>query len=399
MYLAMGIWIAALTPFIAVILRSHGVDTATIGVLAAVAALVATALVPAWGHVADVMLGRVDAFRLGIAVAVGWAVLLLLPLPLPVLALIAALTAIFPTLFQALADSIAVDALPAPERQYGAMRALASLSFALGVIAAGFVYDRTGYMAAPVVCLGLSALLLVILPRVPDRTRDPMVRAVAAAHGGADAAGRFGSISRAISTQPRLWVVLALFAVAYTGLLAAMLFLSIRIVELGGQPSDVALSYGVAALAEVPGLIVAGWLVRRIGVRWLVVACLAINGVWIISWGLLPTPDAINATRIATGLCFGALIAARVVLIARLLPEELQATGQTMLQAATFGLGTVLGAIIGGFVYGVCGPSVLFGLAGAVVIGSAVGAAIILRGPVGARGPTLARAAVVPVGT
>ena len=143
----------------------------------------------------------------------------------------------------------------------------------------------------------------------------------------------------------------------------------------------------------------AGWLVRRIGVRWLVVACLAINGVWIISWGLLPTQDAINATRIATGLCFGALIAARVVLIARLLPEELQATGQTMLQAATFGLGTVLGAIIGGFVYGVFGPTVLFGLAGAVVIGSAVGAAIILRGPVGARGPTLARAAVVPVGT
>ena len=398
LYLATGTWTAAIAPFSAVILQSHGVDTTTIGVLAALAALAATGLVPAWGHLADVMVGRAYAFQLGIVIASVAAVALLLPLPLPVLAVILAFFSIFPTMFLALADSLAIDALPAPERQYGAMRALASLSFALGIIVAGFVYDRTGYAAVPLVCLGWSALLLVVLHRVPDRTRDPRVRAVAAVLGGDDAAGRFGSVSRALSTEPRLWAVLAVFTIAYTGLLAATLFVGIRIVDLGGQPSDVALSFGVAALAEIPGLVIAGWLIRRIGTRWVVVVGLTGFGACIVSWGVLSTPDAINATRVVTGLSFGALIAARVVVIARLLPDELQATGQTMLQAATFGLGTALGAVIGGVVYASFGPTVFFGLAGALAIGGGIGAAVVLRGPVGDRLPT-GEVAPIPAGT
>jgi len=169
-------------------------------------------------------------------------------------------------------------------------------------------------------------------------------------------------------------------------------------VDLGGQPSDVALSFGVAALAEIPGLVIAGWLIRRIGTRWVVVVGLTGFGACIVSWGVLSTPDAINATRVVTGLSFGALIAARVVVIARLLPDELQATGQTMLQAATFGLGTALGAVIGGVVYASFGPTVFFGLAGALAIGGGIGAAVVLRGPVGDRLPT-GEVAPIPAGT
>jgi PPP family 3-phenylpropionic acid transporter len=398
LFLAIGTWTSAIAPFTAVILQSRGVDTSAIGVLAAVAALAATALVPAWGHLADVVVGRAHAFQLATAIAAVAAVLLVLPLPLAVLVPILASFSIFPALFQALGDSLAVDALPAPERQYGVMRALASLTFAIGIVITGFVYDRTGYAAAPLACLGWSVLLLLVLRRVPDRTRDPRGRSIAAEHGGPDAAGRFGSVSRALSTQPRLWGVLALFTVAYTGLMAATLFVGIRIVELGGEPSDVALTFGVSALAEVPGLIVAGWFVRHIGIRWLVVASLVGFGLCVVSWGVLSTPDAINVTRLLTGLCFGALIAARVVVIARLLPDELQATGQTMLQAATFGLGSALGAVIGGVVYGEFGPTVFFGLAGAVAIGSGIAAAVVLRGPVGDRSATPGDVAPVPAG-
>ena len=47
LFLAVGIWSTAIVPFSAVILRSHGLDTVTIGVLTAAAALAATVLVPA----------------------------------------------------------------------------------------------------------------------------------------------------------------------------------------------------------------------------------------------------------------------------------------------------------------------------------------------------------------
>ncbi len=385
LYLAIGTWSAALAPFTAVILRSNGLDTVTIGLLSALAALAATALVPAWGHLADVLVGRVYAFELGVALASGAAVALLLPLPLAVLAPILASFALFPAMFLALGNALAVGALPAPERQYGALRALASLSFAVGVIVAGILYDRTGYSAAPVLVLAWSGVLSLLLTRVPDRTRDPAVRATATDPGGSGAAGRFGSVSRALAVQPRLWAVLGFLALAYTGLLGATIFVGIRIVELSGQPSDVALSFGIASFAEIPGLVLAGWIGRRAGLRWLILVACVVYGACIASWGVLPSPIAINATRIVTGLCFGALAAALVLVIARLLPGELQATGQTMVQAATFGLGSAAGAIVGGVLYGAFGPTTFFIVAGAMAIFGGLGAWVVLDGPVGAR--------------
>ena len=100
---------------------------------------------------------------------------------------------------------------------------------------------------------------------------------------------------------------------------------------------------------------------------------------------MLPTPIAINVTRVVTGLCFGALAAALVLVMARLLPAALQATGQTMVQAATFGLGSAAGAIVGGVLYGAFGPTAFFAFSGVLVILGGIGTWLVLYGPVGAR--------------
>jgi MFS family permease len=225
--------------------------------------------------------------------------------------------------------------------------------------------------------------LLLLLGWVPDRTRDPRIRAIAGREGGDSAAGRFGSISRVLSVQPRFLAVLAVFTLAYTGLQGSMVFLPIRIVELGGKPSDVALTYGIASFAEIPGLMLVGWVGRRVGIRWLVVLTLAAYGLCIASWGVLATPLAINATRVLTGVGFGALAGARVLIVARLLPEPLQATGQSMGQAATAALGSAFGGLSAGVVYGGLGATAFFAFAGLLSVAGGLGAWVVLRGPVG----------------
>ena len=182
-----------------------------------------------------------------------------------------------------------------------------------------------------------------------------------------------------LSVQPRFLAVLAVFTLAYTGLQGSMVFLPIRLVELGGQPSDVALTYGIASFAEIPGLVLVGWLGRRIGIRWLVVLAFVAYGLCVASWGVLATPIAINVTRLATGVCFGLLAGARVLIVARLLPEPLQATGQAMGQAATSALGSAFGGLVAGVVYGGFGAMAFFGFAGLLSI--AAGARC-LAGPV-----------------
>jgi MFS family permease len=178
--------------------------------------------------------------------------------------------------------------------------------------------------------------------------------------------------------------VLAVFTLAYTGLQGSMVFLPIRIVELGGQPSDVALTYGIASFAEIPGLVLVGWAGRRIGIRWLVVLTFVAYGLCIISWGVLPTALAINVTRVVTGVCFGALAGARVLIVARLLPEPLQATGQSMGQAATAALGSAFGGLIAGVVYGGFGATAFFAFAGLLGVAGGLGAWLVLYGQVGA---------------
>jgi PPP family 3-phenylpropionic acid transporter len=383
-YTAVGLSTASIAPFIPVILKGRGLDPATIGVLAALAAVAATLVVPAWGHLADAIVGRARAFQIGLLIAASLAAGLLLDLPLVAVAAMFASFTVFASLFIGLADALAVVDLPAPERQYGALRAHASLSFTVGVVAVGFLYSWAGYGAAPAVFLIWACTLLFLVGRIPDRTAASHLRSSRHETEG-ERGGRFGSPGRAFAVQPRLWLVLAIFALAFAGLQGALTFIGIRIVELGGQPSDVAISFGVAALAEIPGLVAAGWLGRRIGLRWLFVASLLLYGLCITTWGILPYAVAINATRAVTGLCNGSLMAARVLMVPRLLPQSLQATGQVLFQAATLGFGTVMGSVIGGVAYSVFGPRFFFLAAGGVAIAGGVAAWFVLAGPVGAR--------------
>jgi MFS transporter, PPP family, 3-phenylpropionic acid transporter len=391
LFVAIGPWTAAIGPFISVILQKRGFDAAAIGLVSACAAIAVIVVVPVWGHVADVLVGRARAFRIGLLLASIAAIALLLPLP--ALAIVASLAsfAVFIGLFNSLGDALAVGALEAPERQYGALRSLSSFSFAIAVVAVGFLYNLTGYGAASVVALAWSAVLLVLLGWVPDRTHDSAFRLRVGQQPGSTSTGRFGSVSHAFAVQPRLLGVLAAFTLAWAGVQGGVTFVSIRIVELGGHPSDVALTFGISALFEVPGLILAGWLGRRIGLRALTALSLIGFGLCIASWSFLPTPDAINATRLLTGLCYGAFTAARVLLIARLLPPALQATGQGLVQAATVGIGTVAGTAIGGIAYGLFGPAGFFLGAASAAIAGGLGAGLVLGGPLGAReGPGVA---------
>ena len=366
-----------------VILKERGVSPAAIGFALATAALLTTVVVPAWGHVADAMLGRVRAFRIGLIVAAGAAGGLMLNLPLVLIVATVVSFTVFASLFLGLTDALAVAELTAPERQYGALRAHASLSYAIALAGIGFLYSWAGYGAAPAVFLVWAGIAFFLVGRVHGRTSAASTRG--AWQVDAEPSRRLGSIGRAFSVQPRLWIVLAVFAVAFAGMQAALAFIGIRIVELGGQPSDVALSFSVSALTEIPGLVAAGWMGRRLGLRWLFAISLVLYGACITSWGILPSAVAINATRLVTGVAFGSLTAARVLLVPRLLPEKLQTTGQVLVVASTTGLGAVLGTMFGGVAYGSVGPTAFFLGAGGVAIAGGIASWFVLAGPVGGR--------------
>ncbi len=336
-----GVILATFYPFVSVILADRGFDAAQIGLVTAAGSLAFAASVPFWGHLADVRLGRAGALRISVllsglalvAFGLAWPPIVLAAMYLGFTATESALGP--------LSDAVAVNALPRPERQYPWIRLLTSLAFAIVAIACGYLYDVTGYWPSTLLYAVVAVMLAFAAGWAPDRPRADLDRFDQSHRRG-------GSFRVAFTVQPRLPGVLAAIFLVYVGVIGGFTFLSLRIVELGGAPSDVALSSGLSALAEVPGMLLAGWLVRRLGVRGMFVAATVVYALTIASWVVLTSPQLIVATRIVTGFAFAAIWVGSVLTMQRFLPSRLQGTGQGLFQTTAFGVAAVFANLVGG---------------------------------------------------
>jgi PPP family 3-phenylpropionic acid transporter len=365
LYLSNGFAVGSLYGFVPVLLLSKGFDPALIGLTTSLGSVAYSFALPAWGHVGDILTGPRRALQLACIPAAVFA--LGLSAPVPVVAVIACQVVISagggPT--AALTDAMAMPVLANASREYSRLRLLSSFGGAAMSIVCGLLYSRTGYLAAPVVYVLTMALTIFSAHKVPlGRDSERHRQARGALEGRAHstpARGRFGSVGEALSGRPRLLAVLASVLLIFIGFMAAATYISVRISDLGGGSVEVGLSNGLAWGAEVPGLVLAGWLVPRVGMRPVLVVSAAGFAACLASWIVLVDAGPILLTRFISGVFFGGILITFVLTIAQLLPARLQATGQTLFQAAAFGVAAVVANFLGGVLYSIAGPLGVFG--------------------------------------
>jgi PPP family 3-phenylpropionic acid transporter len=358
--LALGVALGVFYPFIPVILATRGFSPAQIGLVASIGAVGFTLAVPAWGHIADVRLGRARTLQLcaiGGAAAVG---AMLGQWPPLVLALLFMAYWIFESSWQPLADALTVNLID--RRRYGRVRLLTSLSFAIASIGAGFVYDTAGFDAAYVLAVIAAVTIALAAGRVPDIARADLAETENGSPRRPRARPWLGSAGVALRVAPRLGAVLTAVTLISITIISGFTYLPLRLGDLGSPPSDVALSAGISALAEIPAMLVAARVAQRIGLRGMFVASALIYGAATSSWILLDSAGLIIATRLITGVAFAWILVCVVLTIARLLPSELQATGQSLYQTFGFGISAIVANIVGGLLYQYIGHAAVFGL-------------------------------------
>jgi PPP family 3-phenylpropionic acid transporter len=366
LYLSNGFAVGSLYGFVPVLLLSKGFDPALIGLTTGLGSVAYSFALPAWGHVGDILTGPRRALQLACIPAAIFA--LGLSAPLPVWALIACLVIVTagggPT--AALTDAIAMPILANASREYSRLRLLSSFGGAAMAIVCGLLYSRTGYVAAPFVYVLTMGLMIFSAHKLPlgrdsERRRKARGELEGRPHS-TPARGRFGSVGEALSGRPRLLAVLASVLLIFIGVMAAATYISVRIADLGGGAVEVGLSNGLAWGAEVPGLILAGWLVGRIGLRPVLVVASVGFAVCVASWIFFVDAGPILFTRFISGVFFGGILITFVLTIAQLLPAGLQSTGQTLFQAAAFGVAAVVANLLGGILYALAGPLGVFGV-------------------------------------
>ena len=360
----------AFFPFAAVILSTRGFSPAEIGLIQALSSAAFTIAVPAWGHLADVVLGRRNA--LVISALTGAAAVLAAGSPIPALGVAACFVAfsLFESGWGPLGDALAVNAVADRARDYARVRLLSSGGFAASSALVGLLYDRTGYGPAFALCAAFAIGLAVVARLTPD-----VPRADLAAHGSGRRRG--GSMAVALRVQPRVRGVLLAVLLVNIGVIAGFTFLPLRMVALGGSPSDVALIASVGAFAEIPAMLVAGAVAARIGLRGLVAGSAFLYAACFVGWAVLDSPALIIATRFASGFAFAGLWVGAVLTMAVLLPQRLQATGQGLYQVTGYGVAAVVANLVGGQVYASLGASVLFGGVAVLAVAAAILALVV----------------------
>jgi MFS transporter, PPP family, 3-phenylpropionic acid transporter len=371
LFVVFGFVIAAFFPFFAIYLQGRGLSADEIGIVIAVTALARIVGNPIWGHYADTRIGRLTAFQIGTVGAGLTALAMNLVHGLPAIAITASIIAAFWVATGPNIDSIALVHLgDEAMADYGRLRGWMSASYALGCLVFGSILQLAGvrwampiYAAASLVVLAWSTTI------VRDRPKNVEVH------------GRLGTLGAVFREAPRFWGFLAAALLVWVGFNAAWNFIALKIVSEGGGPFLIGVGTAMGGLLEVPVMRVSSRLQVRWGLRLVYVLGCCVYVLGFLLWGLIDDPTIVSFLTMLEGVAFGLLFTTSVVVVGRLIPPSLYSTANSVREMVMLGIGPILGAGIGGFVYQHAGTVVLYLGASALALAGAVVAWFALSTP------------------
>jgi PPP family 3-phenylpropionic acid transporter len=350
-FLTIGLAVAAFFPFLALYLRdAHGLDESQIGLVLASMAAARMVANPVWGHLSDTRIGRLTALQIGLAGSAAAAFLMNAAAALPAITLLMVVQAFFMDAEEPNIDAIALEHLGEDRMSdYGRIRGWSSLTYASGCLLFGAILQRFGIRwAMPL--YGISALLVLAWSTTVVRDRPR----------GLERHGRLGSLGAVFRHAPRFWGFLVAAVLVWTGFNAAWNFIGPRIEDQGGGPFLIGLGTALGGVVEVPVMRGSSRLQRRFGLRLVYMAGCIVYGLTFLLWGSVSDPTTLSLLAVFEGIGFSLLFTTGVVIVGRLLPRSLYSTGNAVGQMVSFGIGPILGAGLGGFVYQHLGARTLY---------------------------------------
>ena len=340
-------------PFLELYLRRRGLSGSEIGLVVGLGWALSVVSPLVWGVAAD----RSRRTRAMLAATCACATAVVVGLAIaPQLALLVGLAVAFKFLWAAGEPLIAALTLSEAERlgsDYGRLRLWASAGAGVAMLGAGLLVRHLGLTVVFYAYAGMSLLSLVPMRWIAEvGVSRPSLRLTQA-----------WPLLRARSTQAVLLIAF-LWSVSSP---AYYSFYSIFLDDLGAGPVLISVAWAVSLVGDVAVLSRTGTIIRRYGVRALLVAGLLGSAIRWMAFALVPHPAWTLPFQLLHGLTFGATTTAAVVAIDRGCPADLRASGQGVLALVMNGLGGLVGSVLAGAAYQTIGARWLFGV-------SAVGA-------------------------
>jgi PPP family 3-phenylpropionic acid transporter len=359
-YFFLFITYAILAPYLQLYLKARGMSPSRIGLLLGTLEVAGLAGPILLGRLAD----RSSAYRTLLAGSILIPIIAFIPmelttrLPLFILCIILmgfAYRATIPLL-----DSLVSRILPDPARQYGKFRTAGSVGFILVSLLFQFTGLITGESSLPIllafIATALCATLVVAtLPRSPRtnpghaqnaRTMEP-ARALPHGPGGFD------------GFDGKFWAVLAVIFLGRFGIGAYYSFFSLYLQQTF-PGSGVSIFWAIGSVAEIATMWFSGALIRRWGLRVLLVVSLAAITTRLGLFVIAPTLAVVCLAQLLHAFTFGTFHTSAVAYVNLKIEHDRRGTGMAIYNAVGIGLPSFLASVAGGYILEAHGFVVLF---------------------------------------
>jgi PPP family 3-phenylpropionic acid transporter len=153
-----------------------------------------------------------------------------------------------------------------------------------------------------------------------------------------------------------------------TSMGAVNTFFSIYLDRIGTGEGNIGLGWALAALSEVPIMIFSGRIIRRMGASGLLKLAFLVFALRWLLFSVISQPLWALLAQLLHGLSFAPFLVGGVTYISDRTPEGMGATAQAIFNTVTFGLGSITGSLLGGYLIDQAGITDLFRILSAIVL-------------------------------
>ncbi len=255
-----------------------------------------------------------------------------------------------------LVDNSVLESLGEDRPRYGRVRLWGAVGWGLSAPLVGLAIDRVDLGIVFPVYGVLMALTLAATIRLPVTTMG----------SGVDV--RAGLRLMASDRRWLLFLTIVLTNGAGGAFTHHYLFIYMNAIGSSGLLRGLALA--ASTVSELVVFALAHRFLRRYGSRRLLIAALAVTSVRLFLNSVITVPELVLLPQLLHGITFSLFLVAGVTYAQEIAPEGMGATAQSIFTSTNMGIGGIVGALLGGYLYELFGIQQMF-LAAALMTGAA----------------------------
>ncbi|GHO46117.1 MFS transporter [Ktedonospora formicarum] len=354
---AMGVYL----PYLSLYLGAVGLSGTQIGLIASIFPLAGVVMPPVWGWLSDHYGWRKRLLSAALLGAVITSLFIwLLGHSFVALLIFICLLAISLSPVIPLADAISLHWIEQWGGSYGAIRVYGSAGFLIVAIIAGSILNAVGIASLFLLLGGVFCAPLLASFFVPSQSKTSVAKLK-------------GRELVVLLRDRKLLLFLLLCMIGYGTFAAYNTFFGLYLRSLGVSTAQIGLASGMASLSELPLMVFSGFLMKRLGVQWLLLIGLSVAVVRWLGYAFFTDYKVLFVFTLLHGISFASFYVAAVTYIDRRVPMHMRTTGQTLLYGTSFGFGTWISNNVFGILYERLHGSGMFLVAAAICAASVVG--------------------------